>query len=87
MKTSESQKELVAALLAAQQAFPVVDKSKEGQAGNRKFRYAPLESIKAICDPILHERGLMVTQGPEGALLVTRFNPKHYVRVMRAPQA
>lgn len=72
MKTSESQTTLVPALLAAQQAFPLIEKTKEGQAGNRKFRYAPLESIKALCDPILWANQLMVTQGPEGHLLVTR---------------
>jgi hypothetical protein len=74
MKTSESQKELVAALLAAQQAFPVIDKSKDGQAGNRKFKYAPLEAIKALCDPVLWANGLIVTQGAEGHFVVTRLD-------------
>lgn len=72
MKTSESQTALVTALLAAQQTFPAVAKTKEGQAGNRKFKYAPYEDIKALCDPILWANGLMVTQGAEGHLLVTR---------------
>lgn len=74
MKTSETQGELVKALLAAQKAFPLIEKSKEGQAGNRKFKYAPLESIKDKCDPILWENGLMVTQGPDGHLLETRLD-------------
>lgn len=72
MKTSESQAALVAALLEAQKAFPPVEKSKAGQAGNRKFMYAPLEEIKRLCDPVLWAQGLMVTQGAEGHLLVTR---------------
>lgn len=72
MKTSESQANLVPALLAAQKAFPPVEKTKAGQAGNRKFMYAPLESIKALCDPILWENGLLVTQGAEGHCVVTR---------------
>lgn len=72
MKTSESQKELVAALLAAQQEFPAVEKTKSGQAGNRKFKYAPLEEIKRLCDPILWKHGLLVTQGAEGHCVVTR---------------
>lgn len=72
MKTSETQTALVPALLEAQKAFPAVEKTKDGQAGNRKFKYAPYESIKALCDPILWANGLMVTQGAEGHLLVTR---------------
>ena len=74
MKFSESQAALVPALHAAQQKFPAVEKTKEGQAGNRKFKYAPLESIKALCDPVLWANGLMVTQGAEGHLLVTRLD-------------
>lgn len=72
MKTSESQASLVAALLAAQRTFPPIEKSKAGQAGNRKFMYAPLEEIKKLCDPILWENGLLVTQGAEGHCVVTR---------------
>lgn len=60
--------------MAAQRAFPVVAKTKEGQAGNRKFKYAPYEFIKELCDPVLWENGLMVTQGAEGHLLVTRLD-------------
>lgn len=72
MKTSESQANLVPALLAAQRAFPKIEKTKDGQAGNRKFKYAPYEDIKDKCDPILWENSLMVTQGAEGHFLVTR---------------
>jgi hypothetical protein len=72
MKTSESQANLVPALLAAQKVFPPIEKTKDGQAGNRKFKYAPYEDIKAKCDPILWENNLLVTQGAEGHLLVTR---------------
>jgi hypothetical protein len=72
MKTSDSQANLIAALLAAQGEFPPVEKTKEGQAGNRKFKYAPLESIKALCDPVLRKHGLIVTQGADGHVLETR---------------
>lgn len=72
MKTSESQAALVPALLAAQKAFPPIEKSKDGQAGNRKFKYAPLKEIKRLCDPILWENGLMVTQGADGHVIETR---------------
>ena len=74
MKTSATQKELLTALLAAKMRFPKIEKNKEGQAGNRKFRYAPLEVIKDACDPILHELGLIVTQGPDGHFLDTRLD-------------
>lgn len=72
MQTSEAQTNLIAALLAAQGEFPVIAKTKEGQAGNRKFKYAPLEVIKDKCDPILRKNGLVVTQGADGHILVTR---------------
>ena len=74
MKTSPTQTELIKALHAAQQEFPLIEKTKDGQAGNRKFKYAPLETIKAVCDPILWAHGLMVTQGPDGHLLETRLD-------------
>lgn len=74
MKTSESQINLLGALLAAKKTFPKIEKNKEGQAGNRKFRYAPLEVIKDACDPILHDLGLIVTQGPDMHVLETRLD-------------
>jgi hypothetical protein len=74
MKTSESQINLIAALLACQKTFPPIEKTKEGQAGNRKFKYAPLELIKAQCDAILRENGLVLTQGTMGHVVVTRLD-------------
>lgn len=74
MKTSETQTALIAALLECQKAFPLIEKTKNGQAGNRKFKYAPLEAIKAICDPILHSNGLVLTQGADGHILETRLD-------------
>lgn len=74
MKTSELQTNLVAALLACQKVFPAIEKTKDGQAGNRKFKYAPLESIKALCDPILRENNLVLTQGSMGHSVVTRLD-------------
>ena len=72
MRTSEKQNSLVQALFAAIQVFPKIAKTKEGQAGNRKFSYTPLEGIKDVVDPILWANGLFITQGTEGASLVTR---------------
>jgi hypothetical protein len=72
VKTSPLQSNLIAALLASVKAFPPIPKSKDGQAGNRKFKYAPIEEIKALCDPILWENGLLVTQGADGHVIETR---------------
>ena len=72
MKTSESQLNLVPALFKAKGKFPRIAKNKEGQAGNRKFRYAPLDEINDLIDPILREHELMITQGTEGHEIVTR---------------
>lgn len=72
MKTSETQKELIAALFAAKSAFPRIAKNKEGQSGNRRFKYAPLDEILDHIDPVLRQHGLMITQGTEGHELVTR---------------
>lgn len=74
MKTSESQLALIVALHAAQQAFPPIPKTKEGQQGNRKFKYAPLEVMKPLCDPILWANGLLVTQGADGHVVETRLD-------------
>lgn len=74
MQTSATQTALIAALHAAQQVFPLIAKTKEGQAGNRKFKYAPLEEIKPACDPILWENGLIVTHGADGHTLVCRLD-------------
>lgn len=72
MKTSENQAELVRALFAAKGAFPRIAKNKEGQAGNRRFKYAPLDEIMDHVDPVLRANELMLTQGTDGHELVTR---------------
>lgn len=74
MKTSDSQIELIKALLAAQQEFPKIEKSKDGQAGNRKFKYAPHEVILDAVGPVLRKHGLLLTHGPAGHQLVTRLD-------------
>jgi hypothetical protein len=72
MKTTNEQKELQAALFAAWQAFPVIAKTKQGQAGNRSFMYAPLDLVLDAVRPVLVENNLLLTQGTEGHSLVTR---------------
>ncbi len=74
MKTSDSQIALIAALMAFQTEVPPIEKTKEGQAGNRKFKYAPLDAIKAICDPLLRQNGIVLTQGTMGHCVVTRLD-------------
>jgi hypothetical protein len=72
MRTSDSQLSLVPALFKAKGEFPPIPKNKEGQAGNRKFSYAPLDKINDLIDPILRKHELMITQGTEGHEIVTR---------------
>lgn len=74
MKTSELQTNLIAALLAVKKDMPQIPKTKEGQQGNRKFKYAPLESIMEICEPLLLKNGLVLTQGANGHRIETRLD-------------
>ena len=74
MKTSETQTALVAALLAVKTGLPVITKTKEGQQGNRKFKYAPLDVIMDICEPRLLANGLVLTQGANGHRVETRLD-------------
>lgn len=72
MKTSETQTALIGALFAARQEFPVIAKTKSGQAGNRPFKYAPIEDILDAVNPVLAKHGLLLTQPPDGHSIVTR---------------
>jgi hypothetical protein len=72
VKTSDSQLELSQALFAAWQAFPHIAKTKEGQAGNRKFMYTPFDQILEQVRPVLIANGLLLTQGTEGHSIITR---------------
>lgn len=74
MKTSESQSKLVAAMLAARQTFPKIGKTKQGQSGNRTFKYAPLDEVLDAVMPALLGNGLLLTQGTDGHELVTRLD-------------
>lgn len=72
MKTSESQKALAQALFDARKEYPVIAKTKEGQSGNRRFKYAPMEDILEVIGPVLEKHGLLVTQPVEGHNVITR---------------
>ena len=74
MKTSESQTALVAALLKARQSFPTIPKTKDGQSGNRVFKYAPLDAIFDAVMPHLFANGLLLTQGTDGHNITTRLD-------------
>lgn len=65
MITSKEITNLNAAFVKAQAKFPAIEKNREGQIGNRKFKYAELDKIRAKCDPILNDHGLFVTHAPE----------------------
>lgn len=74
MKTSETQTELVKALLAAWAEFPTITKEKSGQAGNRQFKYAPHDVILDAVRPVLLKHGLLLTHSPSGHELITRLD-------------
>lgn len=65
-------KELFTALVAAQKAFPSIARTKTGQAGPRKYKYADLSDVLEAVRPALHDNGLMVTQGVRAGCLYTR---------------
>lgn len=52
---------LVTALLAAIDEIPEIERSKEGQIGKQRFRYAPLEKIEPVVRPILTRHQVLVT--------------------------
>ena len=52
---------LLEALMKARADFPIIAATEEGQEGNRKFKYAPLDEIQPKCDPVLAKYGLLVT--------------------------
>jgi hypothetical protein len=74
MKTSDTQSALIAALIKSQKVFPVITKTKEGQNGNRKFKYAPLEEVLDAVRPVLLDNGILLTQAIEGHEIVTRLD-------------
>lgn len=74
MKTSESQIEIVKALMVLKRDCPVIPKTKEGQAGNRKFKYAPIDAIDEIVSPMLDQLGLLVTHGTDGHSMTCRLD-------------
>jgi hypothetical protein len=67
---------LVAALAAAQAEFPSITRNREGQLGNRRYKYADLAEVLAAVNPALTKHGIAhvhrFEQTPEGrTLLVT----------------
>lgn len=74
MRTSDKQQALLAALFEARKAYPKIDKSKEGQAGNRKFKYAPMEDVLDAIKTINETNNLLITQPVEGHNIITRLD-------------
>lgn len=74
MNHSEQIDKLIPALLECQKAYPSIGKTKEGQQGNRKFKYIPLDQFLEIVTPILNNNGVLLSQGhvaEAGSLIVT----------------
>lgn len=59
----ECQAKLVTELAAARMEFENVEKSREGQYGNQKFRYAQLGVLTGATAPALAKHGIFVAQG------------------------
>ena len=62
MPQSETVSKLAKALVAAQSAFKPIPKSKTGQEGNRKFKYADLADVVSMVTPILNSNGIFLSQ-------------------------
>ena len=62
MPQSESIAKLVEALAKAQKKFTVVPKTKTGQEGLRKFKYADLADVMNMALPKLNEEGVFLNQ-------------------------
>lgn len=54
--------EFMKALAKAQAEFPEIKKDKEGQEGNRKYKYANLHSILKAVTPVLSRHGFAMVQ-------------------------
>ena len=65
MQSSDTTKNLYAALLKAQSEFPTIVRDTNNPAFNKP--YATLESIVEATRPVLAENGLVVTQTPGGS--------------------
>lgn len=74
MTGSETQSKLIAALMQARSQFPKITKRKQGQAGNRQFKYAPMDEVLDAINQPLQDAGLLVTQPIMGRELVTRLD-------------
>ena len=66
---SENINELVAALVAAQMEFPVIEKTEQADiptkgGGSYSYKYADIAAIAAKINPILNKNGLAISQEP-----------------------
>jgi hypothetical protein len=72
MQTSESIDKIASALFSLQGALQPVTRSKTVKTGKYEFRYAPLDSIMEMLQPLMKENGLMVVQAVDSDALTTR---------------
>lgn len=62
METTDKAAELMAMLAEAQAEMPNPKKSREGQKGYQKYKYATLDSVLDIVKGPLNKRGIFLTQ-------------------------
>jgi len=62
MPQSQVVTKLVTALVKSQAEFKPIPKSKTGQEGNRKFKYADLADVVNMVAPILSKNGIFLSQ-------------------------
>lgn len=64
-------KDLITALCKAQAEYPDIPKTREGQEGNRKFKYADLSDIHKAIKPVNLKHGLAISHSSIDGILVS----------------
>lgn len=72
MQTSEQIEKISQALFTLQAALKPITRSKIVKTGKYEFRYAPLDAIMDMLQPLMKESGLMVVQAVDADVLTTR---------------
>lgn len=72
MQTSTEIDKISEALFQLQSKLKPITRSKVVKTGKYEFRYAPLDSIMEMLQPLMKEAGLMVSQAVDPEVLTTR---------------
>lgn len=62
---SESFTTVLTALASAKAEFGPIVKKQDGQVGNQKIKYADLDTVLDVVEPVLANHGLVLVQPPE----------------------